>query len=189
MKQKTFFIIAGPNGAGKTTLSRVLLLDRPDVRFLNADLIAHGLNVASRVGAEIEAGRLLLDAISQALEDGESFGFETTLSGRIWRGYIEKAKQLGYHVAIIYAKVSSVEVCLERIASRVKTGGHLVDEATVRRRFERSREMFCNVYSKLCDEWYVFDNTGSQAVLMARKKSDSIEYIEASMCKEFFGDV
>ncbi len=187
--QKTFYIIAGPNGAGKTTLSRILLKDRSEIRFLNADLIAHGLNLSSRVGAEIEAGRLMLEAISKALEDGETFGFETTLSGRMWQGYIKKAKELGYRISIIYASVKDVETCLQRIAARVKTGGHAVDEATVRRRFDRSREMFLNVYSKMCDEWYLFDNTGERGILIAKKDSDGIEFIAPIICKEFFSNV
>lgn len=185
-KQKILHIIAGPNGAGKTTLSRMLLKEQPEIRFINADLIAHGLNLSSRAGAEIEAGRLMLSAISKAIAEGESFGFETTLSGRVWQQYIELAKASDYRVVIIFASVNRVEICLERIAMRVRNGGHHVDEATVRRRYNRSREMFHNVYSKIVDEWFVFDNSSNQSILVANKTDDSIEILDPMLCKEFF---
>ncbi len=185
-KQKILHIIAGPDGAGKTTLSTMLLQEQPEIRFINADLIAHGLNLSSRAGAEIEAGRLMLSAISKAIAEGESFGFETTLSGRVWQQYIELAKASDYRVVIIFASVNRVEICLERIAMRVRNGGHHVDEATVRRRYNRSREMFHNVYSKIADEWFVFDNSSNQSILVANKTDNSIEILDPILSKEFF---
>lgn len=188
-QQKVLHIIAGPNGAGKTTLSRMLLKKQPAIRLINADLIAHGLNLSSRAGAEIEAGRLMLSAISKAIAEGESFGFETTLSGRVWQRYIAQAKSSDYRVVIIFANVDRVEICLERIAMRVSNGGHHVDEATVRRRFNRSREMFHQVYSNISDEWFIFDNSRSQSILVAKKTNNSIEILDPIICEEFFRDV
>lgn len=57
----TLYIMAGPNGAGKTTASRYLL---PEVFgmeiFINADIIAAGMNPANPEAAAIAAARQML---------------------------------------------------------------------------------------------------------------------------------
>jgi predicted ABC-type ATPase len=80
---KKIFIIAGPNGAGKTTFAREFLpkeADCPD--FINVDLIAAGLSPFDPERASLRAGRLVILEIQRRIRSGESFAFETTLSGR-----------------------------------------------------------------------------------------------------------
>jgi predicted ABC-type ATPase len=81
--QKKIAIIAGPNGADKTTFAREYLpreADCPD--FINVDLIAAGLSPFDPDKASLRAGRLVLQEIQRRVRMGESFAFETTLSGR-----------------------------------------------------------------------------------------------------------
>jgi predicted ABC-type ATPase len=80
---KKIIIIAGPNGAGKTTFARAFLPAEANLpRFINADAIAAGLAAFAPETAAIRAGRLMLDEIELCARRGESFAFETTLSGR-----------------------------------------------------------------------------------------------------------
>ena len=84
-RQKKIVIIAGPNGAGKTTFAREFLPREaacPD--FINADLIAAGLSPLAPERAALRAGRLMLEEIKRRVRAGESFAFETTLSGRLY---------------------------------------------------------------------------------------------------------
>ena len=54
-------IIAGPNGAGKTTFAREFLIDDAQTPvFINADLIAAGLNPFEPEKVAVQAGRLML---------------------------------------------------------------------------------------------------------------------------------
>ena len=79
---KRIVIIAGPNGAGKTTFARDFLPQEahcPD--FINADLIAAGLSPFRPEAMALRAGRLMLEEIAERVRRGESFAFETTLSG------------------------------------------------------------------------------------------------------------
>lgn len=79
---RRIIIIAGPNGAGKTTFARSFLPAEARLpRFLNADLIAAGLAPFAPETAAIKAGRLMLKEMEQCARRGESFAFETTLSG------------------------------------------------------------------------------------------------------------
>ena len=79
---KKIIVIAGPNGAGKTTFARSFLPAEAQLpRFINADLIAAGLAPFAPETAALKAGRLMLEEIEQCARRGESFAFETTLSG------------------------------------------------------------------------------------------------------------
>lgn len=83
MMSSRVYIIAGPNGARKTTFAREFLPNYADCRnFINADLIAHGVSPFSPEAVAFRAGRLMLEEIDLYAKRGESFGFETTLSGR-----------------------------------------------------------------------------------------------------------
>lgn len=88
--QKKIIIFAGPNGAGKTTFARSFLPAEARLsRFINADLIAAGLAPFAPETAAIKAARLMLEEIAQCAKRGESFAFETTLSGR---GYVRRIR-------------------------------------------------------------------------------------------------
>jgi hypothetical protein len=77
-------VIAGPNGAGKTTFAQSFLPREGDCpNFINADLIAAGLAPFKPQAAAIQAGRIMLSEMRRYLEQGDSFAFETTLSGRL----------------------------------------------------------------------------------------------------------
>ena len=80
---KLVLIIAGPNGAGKTAFATQFLPNEGNCpTFINADLIAAGLNPFRPERAALEAGRMMLRAMDRYAEQEESFAFETTLSGR-----------------------------------------------------------------------------------------------------------
>lgn len=87
---KKIIIIAGPNGAGKTTFAKTFLPKEAQCpRFINADLIAAGLSPFAPELEAFKAGRLMLSEIASCIAKGESFGFETTLSGLSYRRQIE----------------------------------------------------------------------------------------------------
>lgn len=79
----TCWIMAGPNGAGKTTFAVNYLPQLADCfHFINADLIAAGLNSLAPEKELIGASRIFLSEIKEAVHKREDFAFETTLSGR-----------------------------------------------------------------------------------------------------------
>jgi predicted ABC-type ATPase len=93
---KKIIIIAGPNGAGKTTFARDFLpVEAKTLRFINADLIAAGLAPFNPESAAFKAGRLMLEEIDECVLAGNSFAFETTLSGRAYLKKISMWQKLG----------------------------------------------------------------------------------------------
>ena len=158
LPDKRIIIIAGPNGAGKTTLARELLPNEANTpTFINADLIAAGLDPLQPERAAFRAGRMMLEMIDACVQRGESFAFETTLSGRSYARMIPRWQELGYWVTLIFLRVSSPEVTIERVRQRVIEGGHHVPEDVIRRRFHSGLENFQNLYRNLVNEAIIYD--------------------------------
>jgi predicted ABC-type ATPase len=159
-KKRHIIIVAGPNGAGKTTFAREYLLKEahcPD--FVNVDLIAAGLSPFDPDRAAIRAGRIMLAEIERRVRKGESFAFETTLSGHVYARLIPKWRNAGYRVKLIFLSLPSPELAIARVAARVAQGGHDVASAVVRRRFDAGLRNFRDIYRELVDEWWWYDNS------------------------------
>ncbi len=160
-------VIAGPNGAGKTTFAREFLpKDVGVMHFVNADSIASGLSPLRPESAAIAAGKLFLAELDRIARSGESFAFESTLSGLVYASRLKKWKAAGYRVEIVYLKISSPQLALRRIAARVRQGGHNVPREDVLRRFVRSWTNFVGIYRALADAWSVYDNSQARPLLM-----------------------
>ena len=157
-RAKDVYIIAGPNGAGKTTFAREFLPHYVRcLKFINADYIATGISPFAPEAAAVDAGRLMLKRIQELLEAGVSFGFETTLAGRGYLKMIGQMKRLGYRVQLYFLWLSSSTVAVERVAQRVRKGGHAIPESVIRRRFDSGLKNFLEVYRPLVDQWVLWD--------------------------------
>ena len=169
MPAKEILIIAGPNGAGKTTFAfRYLGLEQRGIPFVNADLIASGLDPTEPGRADIQAGRLMLAELDRHAQEGRSFAFETTLSG--W-GYLRKIRRWradGYRVSLIFLSLPSAEDAVRRVAQRVSRGGHDVPPDVVRRRFAAGLRNLRELYSHEVDSWVLYDNIEEPAVELGR---------------------
>ncbi len=160
-ERKKIVIIAGPNGAGKTTFAREYLPHEagcPD--FINVDLISAGLSPFNPQQAALRAGRLMLQEIHRRVRAGESFAFETTLSGRSYAHLIPRWRKAGYHLKLIFLSLPSVDLAVARVLARVAQGGHDVPEDVIRRRFTAGLRNFERLYRALVDSWILYDNSG-----------------------------
>lgn len=163
---KRIVIIAGPNGAGKTTFAREFLpTDAELPNFVNADLIAAGLSPFAPDLAAFKAGRLMLETITDYVKRGESFSFETTLSGLTYAQMIPAWRASGYVVKLIFLSLPDVEMAIERVAIRVRQGGHNIPEDVIRRRFAHGIANF-ERYKLLVDSWQLYDNSQTPPVLL-----------------------
>lgn len=163
---KRIVIISGPNGAGKTTFAREFLPTDADCpNFVNADLIAAGLSPFAPDLAAFKAGRLMLETIAGYAKRGESFSFETTLSGLTYAQMIPVWRSSGYAVKLIFLSLPDVEIAIERVATRVIQGGHNVPEDVIRRRFAHG---IANIerYKLLVDSWQLYDNSDAPPILL-----------------------
>jgi predicted ABC-type ATPase len=164
---KRIIIIAGPNGAGKTTFARSFLPEEAGLtRFINADAIAAGLAAFAPETAAIRAGRLMLEEIAHCAQRGDSFAFETTLSGLSYLKHIKQWRAQGYQVSLYFLSLPNAETAIARVAERVEQGGHNIPEAVIRRRFVSGFKNFQRYYQSAVDDWVLYDNTGAEPVLL-----------------------
>lgn len=165
--RKKIIIVAGPNGAGKTTFARAFLPAEAGLpRFINADQIALGLAAFAPEIAAIRAGRLMLEEIAMCADRGDSFAFETTLSGLIWLRSIRYWRDEGYRVSLYFLSLPSAELAIARVAARVSQGGHDIPEPVIRRRFASGLENFHRHYKLAVDDWTLYDNSGATPALL-----------------------
>ena len=163
---KRIVIIAGPNGAGKTTFAREFLpTDAELPNFVNADLIAAGLSPFAPDVAAFKAGRIMLETIAEYVKHGESFSFETTLSGLTYAQMIPGWRASGYAVKLIFLSLPDIEMAIERVAIRVRQGGHNIPVDVIRRRFAHGIANF-ERYKLLVDSWQLYDNSNTPAALI-----------------------
>lgn len=160
-------IIAGPNGAGKTTFAREFLpAEGGCTTFINADLIAAGLEPFAPERAAIRAARLMAERIADAVARREDFAVESTLSGRSYASLIRSWRETGYRIGLVYLTLPSVELAILRVQLRVAQGGHDIPEAVIRRRFAQGWDNFQQLYRPLADAWQVYDAGGAQLRLL-----------------------
>src|SRR5712692_8398972 len=154
-------IIAGPNGAGKTTFALEFLPNEAGCPvFINADLIAAGLSPFAPEAAAVRAGRIMLEEIKAHARAGDSFAFETTLSGLIYAHRIPQWRKQGYRVKLFYLSLATPELAVARVAARVAQGGHNVPEHVIRRRYAAGWRNFQQKFKLLVDAWAYYDNSG-----------------------------
>jgi len=170
----TIYLIAGCNGAGKTTFAfEYLSKEVKCLRFLNPDEIARGLSPLAPAAAAFKAARLLLKEVRDSIRARESFGLESTLSGKTYLRLLRQAKRLGFRIQLHYLWLPTPVLALRRIRERVRKGGHNVPAADVRRRFGRSLRHFAKDYAPLADRWALWDNQSSPARLLADSETCS----------------
>jgi len=162
-------LIAGPNGAGKTTFARRYLPENAGViHFVNADLIANGLSPLKPELAAIAAARTVLREIDRLAAERADFAFETTFSGLTYVRRLQAWKQAGYRIEMVYLRLRSIQLAVQRIAVRVRQGGHPVRRVDVVRRFSRGWVNFQRIYRPLADSWAVYDNSGRAPRLLEK---------------------
>lgn len=151
----------------KTTFAREYLpAEVQCLAFINADLIADGLSPFRPEQAALRAGRLMLELIEQYVARGESFGFETTLATKSFARSIPQWQGLGYVVSLYFLTLPSAEQAIQRVARRVRQGGHAVAKDVVRRRFVSGWENFEEIYRGIVDEWVMLDNSGPEPIIL-----------------------
>jgi predicted ABC-type ATPase len=109
---------------------------------------------AANSAAWHEGKRLLERAIAERLD----FAFETTLGGHTISALLRKALAAGIEVRMWFVGLSSPELHMARVRSRVARGGHDIPEKRIRERYDRSRINLIELMPGLT-ELRVFDNS------------------------------
>jgi predicted ABC-type ATPase len=177
------FIIAGCNGAGKTTAAYNLLPEVFDTtEFINADEIARGINPKNVDEVAFAAGKIMLSKIDSLILEKKNFAFETTLSGLTYLKIIEKAKQNGFMITMVFVYLESFHIAQQRVVLRVSKGGHNIPNDVIERRYFKGLKNFTR-YSEIVDDWYVLDNSKPEYNIIAKSINGKKEIINFDVFK------
>jgi predicted ABC-type ATPase len=160
LKPPRLIVFGGANGSGKSTLTHFYKrkLETSSV-ILDPDAVARDLNPADPGKAAIQAARYVLGQQQEFLKSGQSFVLETTFSSHGNLELLSDAKARGWVVRLLYVGLADPNLNVQRVASRVRDGGHGVLETDIRRRFERSMTNLAQA-AELVDLLSVHDNSG-----------------------------
>ena len=147
----------GTNGAGKTTL-RGFNKDAVQI-VIDSDHIAMQISPENPRAVDSQAGRKAIELFKFAINQQISFSMESTLSGNSIRQRIKTAKENGFFVRLNYVGVDGVSINIKRVKARVASGGHFIDEAIIRNRYDISLQNLTKILP-LCDEVFIYDNSG-----------------------------
>lgn len=160
-RRSCIFVLAGTNGAGKSSVAGAMFR-RAGADYFNPDeatariLAANpGITTAEANSAAWYGGKRLLErAIAERLD----FAFETTLGGHTISALLQDALAAGIEVRIWFVGLSSPELHMARVRSRVARGGHDIPDEKIRERYDRSRINLIELMPRLT-ELRVFDNS------------------------------
>lgn len=174
MSTPTVIIFAGANGSGKTTAAERFLKEPKAsfTDFINTDEIARGLSPFEPEAARISAGKIFFERFDDFIRQKKSFSFETTLSGTSHVKYIQKAKDAGYQVWLVYLYLDDPLLNVARVKIRVQQGGHSVPDEDIKRRYKRSLYNLMNTYWHLCDTVEIVDANAARYELFVYKDRD-----------------
>lgn len=136
------YVLAGVNGAGKSSIAGAAFRNYGG-EYFNPDEAARRLMAANpgmdQAAANSAAWRKGRDLLEKAIREKLDFALETTLGGGTISRMLAQAAAQGAGIYVWYVGLSSPELHIRRVRSRVRMGGHDIPEQAIRRRFEHSR--------------------------------------------------
>ena len=136
------YVLAGVNGAGKSSLGGAAFREAGG-DYYNPDEAARSLVAANprldQKEANSQAWLIGKGLLEKAIANGLNFAFETTLGANTIPALLRDAAQKGIEMYVWYAGLSSPELHIARVKSRVDKGGHDIPEADIHRRYKHSR--------------------------------------------------
>ena len=121
----------------------------------------------------IESGRIMLTKIDRLIKGKFDFAFETTLSTKSYVNTIQKAKENGYQITLLFFLLDTVDLAIERVHTRVVEGGHNIPEDVIRRRYNSGIKNLFKLYIPICDYWMIFENSNPKLELIAEGNLDN----------------
>lgn len=159
-ERPVLYVLAGVNGAGKSSIGGQHLLDVSGMPWFNPDTFAREYREATGCGPE-EANAIAwsegMRYLDEAIANGTSYAFETTLGGRTVPAKIAAAAAT-HDVVIWYCGLASPELHIARVKARVASGGHDIPEGKIRERYESSLVNLIALLPRL-SSLMVYDNS------------------------------
>ncbi len=163
MSRPFLYVLAGVNGAGKSSVGGHVLREA-GLDWFNPDTFARGLRELSGLSqaeANGQAWQEGVNRIRDALDQRHNHAFETTLGGNSIAALLHEASR-SHDVLMWFCGLSSPEQHIARVQARVRSGGHPINEADIRRRWPLAQQNLVRLMPVLA-QLQVYDNSADAA--------------------------
>jgi len=165
---KTMWMIAGPPGAGKSELTKRLFADVIGTsRHIDAD-DTQGFADADDLPESPHKGII---PISKRLEIAEAGNRRFVVESRlVSRQPITTALQLrrrGWGMTLVYLALPKIQLCRERVRSRIAKGGADLGDEEMECAFRASMDNLAHTIDA-ADRWLILDSSGARKPVIAR---------------------
>ncbi len=165
--KKVLVVVAGPNGSGKSTLIANMYNTTAlkDIRYLNADIFAKVLfnYVENDDERNKKAMEYTTSQCKKLMDKEEAIIYETVFSYVGKLDLVKEFKNKGYKIISIFVSTLGPNINVERVAKRVKEGGHNVPTDKIISRYARSNENKSDLFA-LSDITIDIDNSYSPMI-------------------------
>lgn len=100
----------------------------------------------------------MLGRMHELSEARSDFAFETTLAARTYRPWLLRRLDEGYRVALFFFWLPNSDFAIQRVATRVRLGGHAIPDRVVRERYTRGLRNFYTLYRAIVSEWSFYNS-------------------------------
>jgi predicted ABC-type ATPase len=160
-RRSRIYVIAGVNGAGKSSIGGAAFREL-GADYYNPDEAARGIlgrNPAlSQADANSAAWHQGVRLLGRAIAERKDFAFETTLGANTIPRMLQEAAAQSIEIYVWYVGLASVQLHNDRVAARVRRGGHAIGRDLIEHRFEQSRINLIELMPHLT-ELRVYDNS------------------------------
>ncbi|WP_405175913.1 zeta toxin family protein [Paenibacillus sp. FSL H8-0261] len=171
----TMFVFAGNNGSGKSTI-RNLIVDRLGVSVnIDPDALARKINTQYPEKSKVSAGKEAIRITRECIRNKWDFTVETTLAGGNVIRQMRSAKEQGFEIIMFYVGLGDVRLNIERVAMRVKNGGHHIEtEDIIRRNLTSMNNLLSHL--DLIDQLLVVDNSKADGEIILGADISGMKY-------------
>jgi len=136
------YVLSGVNGAGKSSIAGAVFRNK-GADYYNPDEAARILIETNPALAQADANSRAWHAgvrlLERAIDERLDYAFETTLGANTIPRLVAQAAARGIEINVWYVGLSSAELHVERVRSRVRQGGHDIPVEDIYRRYQHSR--------------------------------------------------
>ena len=89
------------------------------------------------------------------------------MSTKSYKNLVLEAQKSGFTVTLLYFWLSSQNLAIKRVETRVREGGHNIPENVIRRRYDNGLKNFFSIFKEIVDDWMFIDNSGEPYQIIA----------------------
>lgn len=117
----------------------------------------------------------MIELARECIQQHRDFSVETTLAGGNVVRLMQQARDEGFKITMFYVGLGDYQLNIERVAARVKNGGHDIPTPDIIRRHSTSvLNLIANLH--LIDHLILIDNTDTTGEAVLEVEGDLVKY-------------